>query len=143
MSDSIDVDFRCDSCDEIAATVCFVPKGEPHPRAEEFTDLLERMAIVEALNDFDSLTVTGFFASTAERTSGRELNAVRKALDAQDPELLHRINPLWAPFYCGECNKSYCSKHWTIRDLFDDDPPGWYDRTVANCPNGHGRVIAD
>ncbi len=143
MSHSFDVDFRCDSCDEIAATVCFVPKGEPHPRAEEFSDLLERVTIAEALNDFDRLTVTGFYASTIDRISARGADAVRTSLDARDPEQLYRINLLWAPFYCNDCKCSYCRKHWTTRDFFDDDPPGWYDRTVAKCPNGHERVISD
>jgi hypothetical protein len=42
--------------------------------------------------------------------------------------------------YCPKCGKIYCSKHYQIREEYDE---GYYDCTYGTCPKGHKRIIHD
>lgn len=44
-------------------------------------------------------------------------------------------------FYCRECNKVYCEKHYLLWPIWEDS--GWYDYTLGTCPKGHERVVDD
>ena len=43
-------------------------------------------------------------------------------------------------FYCPDCDKIYCRKHYSVREKFDQ---GFYDYATGTCPNDHERNIAD
>ncbi len=57
---------------------------------------------------------------------------------------LYDYDDEWASFYCPQCARVYCRKHWHIEVQFDDDGlPGWYDCTYGTCPQGHRRIVDD
>ena len=122
--------FQCHACKDIAATAYYVPRGMAHPRSKFVSEKCDR------------LVIDGFFGHVTE-VIPKGVNSARRAVQKSDPEALWRINPLWAPFYCPACKKSYCQKHWTTQVAFADDYPGWYEHTSGRCPNGHTRLLDD
>jgi hypothetical protein len=90
------------------------------------------------------LMLEGFlWKSSTETIKGRTVQLVHQALTAHDAHALYSINRLWAPFYCPQCERVYCVKHWSITPVFDDDFPGWYDSSYGICPKGHRRLVDD
>lgn len=114
--------FRCQVCISVAATVEL--KAAP--------DNSKGMLIIE-----------GFLGNSTETIKGRTIQLVHQALSAHDARLLYSIDRLWAPFYCPQCERVYCVKHWIIVPVFDDDFPGWYDSSYGTCPKGHRRLVDD
>lgn len=127
---AIEASFRCSVCGGVAARVCFVPEGVEHPLARMLSAASDRLVLGDSSSRFEEPVVEG-------------AAGVRAALVPPDPERLYQLNPLWAPFYCPSCGKSYCDNHWTKRTVFDDDSPGYYDCTYGRCPQGHERIIDD
>ena len=123
--------FRCDFCGESAATVEFVAKGVPHPNA--------------LLNDAGAGTIiiSGFYGLHREVVMHRHFGVIMALIEC-NPRPLYAVDELWAPFYCPECDRSYCIKHWDIVLKFDNDfMPGWYDCSYGTCPKGHKRMVDD
>jgi hypothetical protein len=113
--------FRCQECMNIAATVeLAVPSDAPA----------------------GELILEGFlWKRNTETIKGRTVQLVHQALATHDVRLLHTLNQLWAPFYCPQCERVYCLKHWHITPRFDDDLPGRYDSSYGTCPQGHRRLV--
>lgn len=80
-----------------------------------------------------------------ERVVKTRQPALARAIAAADARAIHTLDPLWAPFYCAECDKVYCGDHWQVEMEFEDEEglPGWYDCAYGTCPNGHRRLIDD
>jgi hypothetical protein len=57
-----------------------------------------------------------------------------------DAAALHALDPELAPFYCPECERSYCGAHWRREDVFED---GFHDSIRGACPSGHERMLED
>ena len=47
----------------------------------------------------------------------------------------------FAPFFCPQCDRCYCGKHWRRWDVFESD--GWHDSIRGVCPRGHERMLED
>ncbi len=115
--------FRCQVCMSVAATV-------------------ELAAAPNALTG--QLILEGFLWNRSdEMLKGRTIQMVYHALTAHDARLLYTIDQLWAPFYCPQCDRVYCIKHWHVTPQFDHDLPGWYDSSYGICPKGHRRLLDD
>lgn len=67
---------------------------------------------------------------------------MRAILDSEqpDPAELRRIAWEMAPFYCPECERTYCHADWNIYVVFDE---GFYDCTRGTCPAGHRHMVDD
>jgi hypothetical protein len=65
-------------------------------------------------------------------------DGVRAAI--ADAAALHALDPELAPFYCPECERSYCGAHWRREDVFED---GLHDSIRGTCPEGHERMLED
>jgi hypothetical protein len=90
------------------------------------------------------LRLTGFlWEDSTEQVKGPTLRALQHALTTHDVQQLHLLNPMWAPFYCPQCQRIYCVKHWRITPHFDEDFAGWYDSSHGVCPRGHRRLVDD
>ena len=124
--------FRCATCNGVAATATYVCQGESYP--DPF--------LKDVAHESDWLVIDGFLG-----THGKLLedlaDAVRGALETANAKQLYEIDALWAPFYCYECQASYCQDCWTSWIVMDDEFPGWYDCTDGICPKGHERMIDD
>ena len=115
--------FRCQVCMSVAGTVELVAAPDA-PTGE--------------------LMLEGFlWQRHTETIKGRTVQMAHQALTTHDVRLLHTLNQLWAPFYCPQCERVYCVKHWRITPRFDDDFPGWYDSAYGVCPKGHRRLVDD
>jgi hypothetical protein len=156
-----------------ALAFVFLPTGPMQEVAlssgwgDEFVDLANRMdAAVEALErraafacaacgaPAGSLTLEGgrdsahvlreSFTSMLTRAVGRdEFEPLRAALSGDDARALHALDVELAPFYCPDCDATYCGEHWVRWDVFDDDDPGWHDSARGRCPHGHERMLED
>jgi hypothetical protein len=121
--------FRCSLCSEVAATVTLIPKHLHHP------DVLNLGAATLVLEDF--------IGKTREQVAESNEAALRDALVEKDARKLYEVQHLWAPFYCHQCQRSYCIKHWVVLPRFDDEFPGFYDCSIGTCPQGHTRKVDD
>ena len=115
--------FRCSVCGEKAATLELTAR--PDPAAAQLV-----------LRDF-------VWTRSAEAVKPEVVPDLEHALNAVNVRDLYTLNQLWAPFYCPECDSSYCLQHWQVTRTFDGDFPGWYDCSYGTCPEGHRRMIDD
>jgi hypothetical protein len=82
----------------------------------------------------DQLRRTAFTSAMTQAAT----QAVRAAL--ADAAALHALDPELVPFYCPECERSYCGAHWRREDVFED---GFHDSIRGTCPEGHERMLED
>jgi hypothetical protein len=87
--------------------------------------------------------VVDYFGGTAWNAAAPgTYAAVLAIIDSEqpDPAELRRIDWELAPFYCPECELTYCRADWDTYVLFDD---GFYDCTMGTCPAGHRHMVDD
>lgn len=111
----------CAECGEPAGTISFGPKEDEV--VVSFVTATHLWLGLETVNNLRQLIAPG---------REQELYAA-----------LYRISEEWVSFFCEECNRSYCKKHWNPQMEFDDDMPGWYDCTYGTCPQGHRKLLDD
>ena len=109
------MEFACSLCDAVAGTVWL--ENRARVARESFTSRLW-LAVAP----------------------GR-LRPLRTALRERDAEALFAIELELAPFWCPQCEASYCGAHWARWSVFDDD--GWHDSIRGRCPQGHERMLED
>jgi hypothetical protein len=68
----------------------------------------------------------------------RESERIREAI--ADAAALYALDPEFAPFYCPECERTYCGEHWRTEDVFAD---GFHESIRGTCPEGHARLLED
>ena len=78
----------------------------------------------------------------------REIDApglprLHAAVAAGDAAAVFAVDPELAPFYCPECDASYCGDHWERWDVFDEELPAWHESIRGRCPRGHERMLED
>lgn len=108
-------EFVCDECGRVAGTAWIEPDGKA--ARESFTSRLWTSV------------------SRAQRA------AMRHALRDTDAAALFAVDLELAPFWCPQCERSYCGEHWMRWSVFDDD--GWHDSIRGRCPHGHERMLED
>lgn len=105
------------AADADRATVTCVVCGEPAGVVEADGDQLRRD------------TFTGLLVQPLTE-------AAVKAINAPDPAAaLYALDPELTPFYCPQCERSYCSAHWATQQISDG--------IRGTCPNGHQRMLDD
>jgi hypothetical protein len=82
----------------------------------------------------DELRRTAFTSTLTQKAT----EGVRAAI--ADAAALYALDPELAPFYCPECERSYCGAHWRREDVFEGD---FHDSIRGTCPDGHERMLED
>ena len=77
------------------------------------------------------------------RLSETEADALRHALGRGDAAEAYAIDYELAPWWCPECEKSYCGEHWEHSAVYDQDCASWLEYIQGRCPQGHGRELED
>ncbi|PYP85714.1 MAG: hypothetical protein DMG65_20185 [Candidatus Angelobacter sp. Gp1-AA117] len=114
--------FHCALCNELAGSVELLPASHP-----------------EALSNNPTISIRDFIGIEREVISG-DRGELQAALREADPAALYKVERLWAPFYCAECARVYCRRHWQIFPVYDEN---FYDCSYGYCPENHKRLIDD
>ena len=91
--------------------------------------------------DPDEAGTLNLWRAASENKGG--IDAVRDAIESGDVAALMAIDPEIVPFYCRECEASYCETHWRTWPEFDPEWPSWFEELRGVCPLGHERCIHD
>lgn len=86
------------------------------------------------------------FMSAVERhlaIPSAAFDTIVSALATQDANALYRFNFEMAPFYCPDCDATYCGAHWIRWGEFDPEAPMFHDCIRGRCPEGHERMLED
>jgi hypothetical protein len=125
--------FRCAACGEMAGVVKVARAGTTVDMGPPFGP---------ESYDRDAIVVDYFFGTASRFADAATLDAVQEVVSSQapDPMALRRIDWELAPFYCPDCDVSYCRADWETFPIFDE---GFYDCTIGICPNGHRHTVDD
>jgi hypothetical protein len=127
------VAFPCQhkDCRRAAAIVEVTRRGQLYIDAEQ--DIIYRV-FPEAQG---TIRITGFLPYTSFSTRVPNLAATVSAVRTIDAAALHALDRAWVPFYCHQCDRSFCSEHWDLKPIFD-----WgFDHYSGACPIGHPHFI--
>jgi hypothetical protein len=84
-----------------------------------------------------TIRIIGFLPYTNFCSQVPNLAATIRAVRAVDAAALHALDRTWVPFYCSQCDRSFCGGHWNLTPTF-----GWgFDYYSGTCPVGHPHVI--
>ena len=96
----------------------------------------------------DTLELRESIEDVDDPIDSEEVGALVAGLHACDARQLWTYAPRWVPFYCSECNASYCPDHWKAIVHADHagegyrDAPLDVDETVTlECPEGHDHAM--
>ena len=116
--------FHCALCNRLAGTVELLPAGHP-----------------EALGtDTNSIFLKDFIGTERVVLSNEQSQGIHAALTQNDAAALHKVERLFAPFYCPTCACVYCRRHWVVVPEYDE---GFFDCSYGWCPKGHKRLLED
>lgn len=115
---------RCSVCAAEAASIELLDRGDPR-----------------ALSG-PTLVVT-FAGAHSTLLEDEAVAAITRALGSCAWRELFDIDVEYAPFYCPNCETSYCEREWTEELVWDEDDPGFLDATYGTCPRGHRRMLFD
>ncbi|MGH4009737.1 MAG: hypothetical protein ACRDTH_16575 [Pseudonocardiaceae bacterium] len=127
------VAFPCqhENCQRAAAIVEVTRRGQLF--IDEEQDIIYRI-FPQAQG---TIRVTGFLPYTSFSTQITDLAATAGAVRALDAAALHAADRTWVPFYCHQCDRSFCGEHWSLKPTFD-----WgFDYYSGTCPVGHPHFI--
>jgi hypothetical protein len=127
------VAFPCqhEGCPRAAATVEVIRRGQLY--IDEEQDVIYRI-FPEAQG---TIRVDGFLPYTSFSTHVTDFAAVTTAARAVDAAALHAVDRTWVPFYCHQCDRSFCGEHWDLKATFN-----WgFDYYSGTCPAGHPHFI--
>jgi hypothetical protein len=125
--------FPCqhEGCPRAAATIEVTRRGQLY--IDEEQDIIYRI-FPEAQG---TIGVNGFLPYTSFSTHVTDFTVVTTAVRAVDAAALHAVDRTWVPFYCHQCNRSFCGEHWDLKATFD-----WgFDYYSGTCPVGHPHFI--
>ena len=114
--------FRCDICNDVCAEIVvsrnlYKNGGESH-----------------------SLCHKGFTQSINSSISKEDFEKLIRYFRANQLKKIFEMDREFVPFYCPECNKNYCKKHW---DHWMEFEGIYYDAEYGYCPKGHRRMLFD
>ena len=87
-----------------------------------------------------SLSSRGSVGSMAVALATNEVDSVRAALESDDVATFFLRDSELVPWWCPQCQASYCGSCWSTMTLFDD---GYFDEVRGRCPVGHERKLWD
>jgi hypothetical protein len=92
---------------------------------------------------YSSFEIKGFISEISGGIQYGQYEKFYTALKNNDPGTLFRMDFEYAPFYCPECNRCYCSDHWKYWIIYDEEEPSYFDYIKGICPKGHKRMLED
>jgi hypothetical protein len=117
----IEAVFHCRKCGAIAGTIRL------------------RLGRRDSMN----LIIEGFIGKISQSVPDSLKAGVGELILAANAGAIYRHDPSMVPWYCPECDCSYCLDHWLVETSFDADFEPWYDCSHGTCPQGHRRMIDD
>ncbi len=127
------VAFPCqqDDCRRAAAIVEVIRRGQLYIDQEQNT-------IYRIFPDAQgTIRISGFLPYTSLSTQVPNLTAAVDAVRAADAAALYALHRTWAPFYCNQCDRTFCGDHWNLTPAFS-----WgFDHYSGTCPVGHPHFI--
>lgn len=87
-----------------------------------------------------SLQLTGFLMDLTAHVSEQIYYQVQNFIHLQDSQNIYAIDREFAPYFCPQCDRNYCDKHWLRETLYDE---GFYDAEYGICPKGHRKMLFD
>ena len=129
--------LKCDICKERAANIEFNQEGNKFEiKIETF---LGFSTIYFSENDRN--LVEEFIDKIGTEEGRKELFKKYGRWDPPSDWLNIANHTIEFAFLCSKCNKIYCKKEWTnVHERFDE---GYYDETLATCPQGHEVCLDD
>ncbi len=127
------VAFPCqhEGCRRAAAILEVIRRGQLY--IDEEQDIIYRI-FPEAQG---VIRMNGFLPYTSFSAQVTNFAATTDALRAIDAAALHTMERTWVPFYCHQCERSFCGEHWNLTAAFD-----WgFDHYSGTCPVGHSHFI--
>jgi len=110
--------FTCRQCGKTAGIVGIYGRGEPRPSIGVGDRWQEELTQIGIEEERPRLLVTSGIADTGVYEFN--LNLAATAITAGDATALFQIDQEIVPFWCPTCPASYCARHWTTRDTFDE-----------------------
>ncbi len=134
------VDIPCAICGNVAMHVASTVPGDPPltPRGMPEGAVAVPTASAGIRTEAGTLHL---WRVASERKAG--IDAVLGAIASGDVAALMNIDPEIVPFYCRDCEASYCETHWTTWPVFDPEWRSWFEELRGICPLGHERCIHD
>jgi hypothetical protein len=127
------IPFPCqhDGCLRAAAIVEVSRRGQLYINDEQ--DIIYRV-FPDAQG---TIRIIGFLPYTSFASQVPDLAATILAVQAIDAAALYALDRTWIPFYCPDCDRSFCGDHWNLKPTFD-----WgFDHYSGTCPVGHPHFI--
>ena len=87
----------------------------------------------------DGELVRTSFTSVMRQTASAR---IRELLPHAGPAELYALDPELVPFWCPECARSYCKRHWSTWNVYDDETE-MLDCIRGTCLKGHERMLED
>ena len=66
-----------------------------------------------------TIRIIGFLPYTSFASRIPDLAATILAVEAVDAAALYALDRTWIPFYCPDCDRSFCEDHWNLKPSFD------------------------
>ncbi len=137
------IQLKCDICNETAANIEITQNGDKLELKIETILGISTMYF----NENDKNSVIDFIDKIQTKEGRKEF--FKDYASDYDPAASNYV-PNWVEigtytvelaFACLVCNKIYCKKEWKgIHETFDE---GFYDETLATCPQGHEVCLDD
>jgi hypothetical protein len=70
----------------------------------------------------------------------KKFDAIVDGVRNSDAAALYHLSYVLAPFYCPDCDRIYCDRHWDLQH-YDDEKMG-FSGIEGTCPNGHFHVLS-
>src|SRR5919199_311530 len=117
----------CGACGNPAGSVTLIdqrPSGARRLLARLFPSRRQQSLVSAAW----ALRISGFIGVEDWAVGSDAAPRIEQALRAGDVKALYAMHPLWAPFYCPDCDRCYCANHWRSLAHYDE---GFFDYTEA------------
>ncbi|HEX4103780.1 MAG: hypothetical protein WAN20_06370 [Pseudonocardiaceae bacterium] len=127
------IPFPCqhDGCPRAAAIVEVSRRGQLYINDEQ--DIIYRV-FPDAQG---TIRIIGFLPYTSFASQIPDLAATVLAVRTIDAAGLYALDRTWIPFYCPQCDRSFCEEHWNLEPSFN-----WgFDHYSGTCPAGHPHFI--
>ena len=132
--------YRCAGCGTIASTVTLVAPGQRDPRlTREPPGWSPGVATIDtAFPRWAQLSIdSGPISVTIAPVP---MEAFAAALETGSGAALFALDSEYAPFWCPNCEESYCREHYRSFEVHDE---GFFDCIRGVCPEGHERTLED
>jgi predicted RNA-binding Zn-ribbon protein involved in translation (DUF1610 family) len=125
--------FGCGNCGQQAAKLSIATAGSE-------VDIGPLPGGARLVRRFEHPSIRLDFFGISAREAPPELLQMTVGSQELDARRIRELTPDLAPFFCPECDQTYCLPCWKTRSEFDQ---GFYDSTWGECPRGHRHLLDD